>query len=216
MKQNVEPPILKKYFDQKFVGSNPGLKNLKMVNYGSKNSLYVWDQDSFLPDTQNTSIGYVKIRDDILFLANLKNPQKPELSNLSIRFDCKIPEKISTFINKYGQIYLLGGYDPLNKISYSSIYMYDMNRKSLISKANMKYPRCSFGFCATKTHLYVCGGKKNETESISSFERYDFLQDKWEILLDSQYSAVKPLLINLNDEFIYKLGGIVNGSKYKF
>lgn len=122
---------------------------------------------------------------------------------------------MTSVTNRDGETFLLGGFDPSNGEAFNSVYKFNPKDQNLTTQASFNHPRGSFGFCTTKQSLFICGGRKSDSHVVGSFEKYDFLDNSWEILLDSSYPAVKPLLINFNDEFIYKLGGVVNNCKIK-
>jgi len=80
-------------------------------------------------------------------------------------------------------------------------------------KSPMRVARGSHGICCIGFMIYVCSGKKSDQNLISSFERYDVLEDKWEMLQECQHASVRSLLIPFEKKFIYKVGGVNISSK---
>ena len=90
-----------------------------------------------------------------------------------------------------------------------------MNLKSRKAepKQKMRVGRASHGICCIDFMIYVCGGKKSDQALLSSFERYDALEDKWELLPNCEFNTVRPLLVPFRDKFIYKIGGFTHTGK---
>ena len=75
--------------------------------------------------------------------------------------------------------------------------------------ADMIYPRASHGICINNRFIYVCAGKSETETPQKTFERYDTSLNSWERLPDCLVAAQRPLLVTLNEKYIFKLGGIL-------
>ena len=74
--------------------------------------------------------------------------------------------------------------------------------------ADMLTPRSSHGAVVNGKFVYVVGGRHDTLAPVKAFERYDSNVNTWEKLPDCQLAVLRPLLVTLNDKYVFKIGGI--------
>ena len=70
-----------------------------------------------------------------------------------------------------GELYVLGGYDGVGRLSSCEKYNFTTNQWTLL--ANMECPRSSFATCVFDTKILAFGGMTDQVEA------YDESEDRW-------------------------------------
>ena len=79
-----------------------------------------------------------------------------------------------------GKLYVVGGANTMNTISYSSAECYDLNSNAWSVIASMKKRRSGLGAAALGGYLYAIGVLDNESgQATDTVERYCPRTNKW-------------------------------------
>ena len=141
-----------------------------------------------------------------------------EFEEIELDISFKIPIWHRSVITKQGLIYLTGGSGGgiTKDKNLNDVYVYDPLDQSLKPKAKMNYARNSHGICVFQDHIYVVGGCIDEEGYTTQCERYEISRyfertmGSWEKIAPLNKSAYAPTLVNLNDGYLYKIGGVLN------
>ena len=150
-----------------------------------------------------------------LKIVSFNKPNEPRQFEVEMANLTKFAVNSKTAVLPSGEIYITGGYNKETNQCSSEVFRMNIDERKAVPRANMRIGRCSHGICVIDFNIYVCGGKRNDRVILDSFEKYDAIENKWEILESCEYSTVRPLLMNFTskrgDEYIYKIGGYTHG-----
>ena len=136
--------------------------------------------------------------------------------NLNINF--KIPIWHRSIMTQQGTIYLTGGSDLESeyKTNLKDVYVYAPFENILKPLAGLNYARNSHGICILQDFMYVIGGCSEQGGYTASCERfavnkhYEKAVGEWQIVASLNQPANSPCVVNFNDDYIYKFGGVLN------
>ncbi len=96
-------------------------------------------------------------------------------------------------------IYVLGGYDGCQYLK--SVEKYDFSTKKWKYAPDMNQPRCYSSYCASGDFQYIYAIGGYDGRPISTTERYDVLNSKWEFLKKLPASRYRHQTIFLSENF---------------
>ena len=134
--------------------------------------------------------------------------QKANFEAIELNINFRIPPFHKSISIPNGDIYLVGGSDPVNNNKkHSTNYFFDFHKRTLISRASMNTARSSFAICYMNRSIYAVGGLTNNSGFTSTCERYDILQNRWSPIADLNFDVLAPCVATFNNKFIFKFGG---------
>jgi Kelch motif len=185
-----EPPAIKKYFEDKFGVQDTFGKIIPTATPFFQGSTIVDTPNYYLDENKSGQmLVYPVFNTNKL---NIVNPQIGKQISFNIKWFLK---NCKSVVLPSGEIYITGGYNAENDTCSQDNYRIDVLKRSVESKQKMRVGRSSHGICSMDFNIYVCGGKKNDQGLLNSFERYDALEDKWELLPNCEFNTVRPLLV---------------------
>ncbi|KAL4440872.1 hypothetical protein ABPG74_013853 [Tetrahymena malaccensis] len=114
-------------------------------------------------------------------------------------------------------IYLIGGYDQKNinyenEEHYKSVYLIDLEQKSLKKVSSLLTLRHSFGLCCFQNYLYVIGGYNYQEGSLAKCEKISLQKDNQHNAIpinNLHQKASHASVCSWQDKLIVKFGGIL-------
>jgi len=196
-------------------------RNIPRNNKVSATGPLVSVEDYFDENSSNQYLHFFQDNSKKLHILDLKKAVKSgvfEFEEIELDITFKIPIWHRSIITKQGLIYLTGGSGGgiTKDKNFNDVYIYDPIDQTLKQKAKMNYARNSHGICVFQDHIYVVGGCIDEEGYTTQCERYEINKyyqksvGQWEKIAPLNKSAYAPTLVNLNDAFLYKIGGVLN------
>lgn len=156
-------------------------------------------------------------------LVDLKNQNKKSITNLKdIKFNGfeNFLKNSKSITMPNGDVYVTGGYRDDADFSIRDVLKIDIRQKKIEKMSSMKIGRSSHGICAFGGAIYVCGGKKNGIDLLTSFEVYYPQDNEWIELHNCNNAVVRCLLVGFTQAggpgYIYKIGGYGESGKFIF
>ena len=143
---------------------------------------------------------------DQLSITNHNTTQN--FQTLQLNINCNIPPFHKSITTSKGHIYLIGGSDSENtKKKLKTTYQFDFKNSTLLQKSNMMVSRSSFAICSMNNAIYAVGGLTNNSVFTNSCERYDIINDKWELIAPCNFDVLAPCITSFNSRYLFKFGG---------
>ena len=237
LKYENELEILKKSFEvlanfPSFSSKKPVLPKIS-INHSNSLESFLIDWVSLIGPTENPYDQLKKIR---LTLENYYNPQYENylaridsfneqlvLYNISsqneekvcLSTESEIPSNHGLLLTPSLDILIVGGQYKDGRISNDLYYCSPMNTNPdyegadlpLIKKSNMNIHRIQHSLCFIENTLFCLGGKNNEKNKLNSCEKYNILEDKWEMIASMNYERVEFGTAIFNNSFIFAFFG---------
>lgn len=126
----------------------------------------------------------------------------------------EIPNNHEIIVTPSLDILIVGGKFKTGEISNDLFYCspmsstdYEGNDLPLIQKSNMNVSRLGHSLCFVDGTLFCFGGRNSEGNRINSCEKYEILEDKWEMIAPMNYDRSEFGVSNFNNSFIFAFFG---------
>jgi RNA polymerase sigma factor (sigma-70 family) len=107
-----------------------------------------------------------------------------------------------------GKIYVIGGFDPIQRIAcFSTVEEYDPVKDTWKKKSDMPTARFWLSVCAVGTKIYAMGGMNKPGSALTTVEIYDTLTDTWTKGVDMQIPRC-AFSASVVGGKIYSIGGL--------
>ena len=131
----------------------------------------------------------------------IRNEDWQEINNIN-KFIIPISTSIIQITNE--SAFFSGGCQQINQVN-KNCYFY--NNGIFKEKMNMHKERRNHSSIRVDNYIYVCGGMDDNSNHISSCEKYSLQYEKWTKCSSLNIERSHLSLCNMNNKYIYALGG---------